>query len=440
MTRSSWVSFCLLIFSASTAPRAQEGETTIAGWWEGHAIIEGKRLDFALDISAAGSVLQIGAYIPRDGRFNRPLTGTQFNPPKISFQFLQRHQTSFNGEWRGDTIAGTATSHGRPGTFELQRKPRPAVPYTEEEITWKSGDVTIAASLLLPKGQGPFPLIVTAHGSGDHTRDRFHGDFFARNGVAMLINDKRGSGGSGGRWQDVGFKELAEDIVGGVNAVKDRPEIDKNRIGLFGISQAGWIEPLTASMSPEIDFLIIVSGPTIPVEQEGFYDYKYSLRQKGHGDDVIAKAVNYLTMNNRVTRSGEGYPELMAEWRKLREEPWWEDFGMGAIPPMPPKNKSRDWYRRVIDFTNVPYLEKLDIPILWIYGEDDESVPTAECVEIAKSIQSRLGKDYTINIYPEADHGIRIYPKPGEPFRWFGYQDGYPEDAVAWMRNKNLLN
>lgn len=46
-------------------------------------------------------------------------------------------------------------------------------------------------------------------------------------------------------------------------------QIDPNRIGLLGISQAGWINPLAASLSDEIAFYINISGPAVSVGEEG---------------------------------------------------------------------------------------------------------------------------------------------------------------------------
>src|SRR5690606_33184050 len=74
--------------------------------------------------------------------------------------------------------------------------------YDEDEVTFESDDVTIAGTLLRPVTPGPHPALVMIHGSGPVTRDalRPFADHFARNGVAVLITDKRGTGRSSGQW------------------------------------------------------------------------------------------------------------------------------------------------------------------------------------------------------------------------------------------------
>jgi dienelactone hydrolase len=80
-----------------------------------------------------------------------------------------------------------------------------------------------------------------------------------RAGMAALIYDKRGLGESGGtpaqaaKWSLEGiarcgdtFNKLAGDADAAVALLAVRPDIDGRRIGLVGISQAGWIMPLAA--------------------------------------------------------------------------------------------------------------------------------------------------------------------------------------------------
>jgi hypothetical protein len=46
-----------------------------------------------------------------------------------------------------------------------------AVPYREEEVVFSNGGVTLAGTLTLPQGAGPFPAVVLITGSGPENRD-----------------------------------------------------------------------------------------------------------------------------------------------------------------------------------------------------------------------------------------------------------------------------
>ena len=84
--------------------------------------------------------------------------------------------------------------------------------------------------------------------------------FLVRRGVAVFGYDKRGVGGSTGDWQTASFEVLAGDVVAAFDYLKTRKDIDATRIGLLGVSQAGWIMPLAAVRAKDLAFLISISG------------------------------------------------------------------------------------------------------------------------------------------------------------------------------------
>jgi len=215
-----------------------------------------------------------------------------------------------------------------------------------------------AATLTLPPGGGPFPAAVMVHGSGQRVRDEF--DIFtaylALSGVAVLADDKRGVGQSGGTYPGDAaaagtVQLLARDAKAEVAFVAALPQIDRTRVGLFGDSQAGWIEPLAAAGDPAVHWLIANSGPTTTVGETDAWG-----RLAGESESAPSG-----------TRAA-----MLAQVRKLG--------GSGFDP--------------------LPALKKLTIPILWMFGSDDRNVPTELCVERLEAV--RAGHDFTWTILPTA--------------------------------------
>src|SRR5262249_48498691 len=131
--------------------------------------------------------------------------------------------------------------------------------------------VRLAGLLTVPLGPGPHPALVVVHGSGPGTRSQpvIEVDRFARQGIAVLAYDKRGCGTSTGDWRLVDFEVLAEDVLAGVRSLCHDRRIRADKIGLWGISQAGWIIPLAASRSPDGAVIVPISGAAVmPAEQE----------------------------------------------------------------------------------------------------------------------------------------------------------------------------
>ena len=132
--------------------------------------------------------------------------------------------SSFRGTFRQGAMrtqmhflpADTIFSVVRPQT------PKPPFPYTEKEVVIerKKAGVTLAGTLTVPDGTGPFPAVVLVSGSGQQNRDEellghkpflVLADHLARNGIAVLRCDDRGTGGSKGEVQNATTLDFADD-------------------------------------------------------------------------------------------------------------------------------------------------------------------------------------------------------------------------------------
>jgi poly(3-hydroxybutyrate) depolymerase len=83
-----------------------------------------------------------------------------------------------------------------------------------EEVTFDSGDVTLAGTLIKPAETGVFPAYVMLHGAGPETRgspaNRAHAKTRVRSGFAVLIYDKRGAGARGGDFDAASYRDFID--------------------------------------------------------------------------------------------------------------------------------------------------------------------------------------------------------------------------------------
>ena len=140
---------------------------------------------------------------------------------------------------------------------------QPQPPRTEE-ITFQSGSFTLVGDLRLPEGTGPFPVVVFVHGDGPADRTAFGlylpiMERMLRAGYATFAWDKPGTGESTGQLSTRMYHQRAQIVLDAIEVMKAHPDIDRQRIGLWGISQAGYVMPLVLSMSEDIAFMICVS-------------------------------------------------------------------------------------------------------------------------------------------------------------------------------------
>src|SRR5258708_1773862 len=145
----------------------------------------------------------------------------------------------------------------------LLERPKEKRGISEETVHFDSDGISLAGTLVLPEGSQAHPAAVLFHGSGPQKRDLFTARWFASEGIAALAYDKRGVGESSGDFRKVPFMELCDDGLGAIKYLKSRKEIDAKRIGVWGLSQGGWLGPLAASRSAGVAFVIAVSGPGV---------------------------------------------------------------------------------------------------------------------------------------------------------------------------------
>ena len=234
---------------------------------------------------------------------------------------------------------------------------------TEEEVTFSNGNVTLAGTFLVPTTPGPHPAILIIHGSEQATRTigayRILAEWLVHQGFAVLLYDKRGVGDSTGVYQeyasDSNLNNLAGDGVAGVAFLRQREEVDPARIGVMGASQAGWVGPRIARQSPDVAFMVMLVGPTVSPGQETLHERLDGERRLG-----------------------------LAEWTEAEIT-----AQVLAAAPSP--------------FDPLPYLEPLTIPVLWLYGGLDKSIPSYASVAILEQLNK---PNFTVHLFPNGNHGL----------------------------------
>jgi putative intracellular protease/amidase/pimeloyl-ACP methyl ester carboxylesterase/YHS domain-containing protein len=309
---------------------------------------------------------------------------------------------------------------------------------TEEQVSFSNKDVSLAGTLLVPRGRGPHPAIILTHGSGPQRRWRgIFEQLFVRRGVAVLSYDKRGVGQSTGDWNRSSFTDLADDAVAGANFLKARPDIDARRIGFWGLSQGGWIAPLAASRFAQAAFVVMVAGGGLTPERQELLDTEADLRAAGFAEADIAEALAFQEAKNRFMRTGEGWDE----YAKLRQagvgKKW---YGFGNTDAWGPQANDHPYWescRRIYFYDPAPALRGLRCPVLFISGALDTPRAVRENVaNIRTWLQQAGNRDVTIKVFPGAGHNLFV-DEPGwaEMLRSARprYTPGYLELVEGWV-------
>jgi len=406
-------------------------EKQLDGHWEGAITQPAGDVKILADFRSERDAAKGSFSLPAAAVFQWPLTIVHASS---NVKFRLPNGTLFEGELQGDTISGSVPSPtgGHVDKFYLKRKPAAALPYKQEDVIFQSGDVTLAGTLRLPLTKARHPAMFLLQGSGDADREAesFYADYFARQGIATLVYDKRGTGSSGGDYRDESFDDFAADALAGVHYLQRRTEIDANRVGLRGRSHGGIVAPLAASLSKDVAFIINVSGAGVPPYQQVTYQAEAEMRRDGFSEAEIAEAVAYMNQKWQVARAGgEGWDSLQAATQSARNKRW--------LPRGQPADKLEDIvpsWKLQMGYDPMPALEKVKCPVLAIFGELDTLTPVAETTaNYRKGLAKAGNKDVMIKVFPSADHALLVWPQSNDQVHWPVLAAGYLDTMTNWI-------
>ncbi len=225
------------------------------------------------------------------------------------------------------------------------------------------GPEKIPAWLYKPAGEGPHPVIIVIHGGPEgQSRPSFSSTYqmwLKKLGAAIIRPNVRGSAGYGKHYMslDNGFKR--EDSVKDIGALLDwiatRPDLDKNRVAVYGGSYGG--------------YMVLASAV--------------------HYSDRLQAAVDVVGISNFVT-----FLENTQDYRRdLRRA----EYGDERIPAM------REHLQNISPLNHV---DKIRIPMLVIQGQNDPRVPVTEAIQMVDALRAQGQPVWYMNALNEG-HGFR---------------------------------
>ncbi|WP_327101236.1 alpha/beta fold hydrolase [Nocardia vinacea] len=405
-----------LVVGCSSSDKGQTRSLT--GDWHGSIEVPDAPLAVGVRFADNGSAT---IDIPSQGVNGAELKGVSAEPDRVAFAIpntpgdavfegkFDKGANRISGEFRqaGQSLPLTLEP-GKIGTSAHPQEPKPPYPYRSEDVTYRNGDITIAGTLTLPEGNGPFPAILMISGSGPQDRNEelmghkpflLLADTYTRAGYAVLRTDDRGVGGTSGNLDDAIYNDLAEDAAAGVRFLRARPDIDPARVGLFGHSEGGYLAPLVASRPDSgVAFAILMAGPSVPGWEVLIEQNRALLSVAGAPQSRIDDQVTYITDWTNLIRSGD----LAAA----------KDLAYRHNESLPPNQRASaetlDAYNTTYMASFITYdpaaaLSALRIPVLAFLGTKDMQVLATQNEQ---PMRDRLGADpdATVHVFPDLNH------------------------------------
>lgn len=252
------------------------------------------------------------------------------------------------------------------------------VNYRRYYVYYLSEGYKIYALLTIPNGEKPeggFPAIVFNHGyippDVYKTTERYiaYVDQLARAGYVVFRIDYRGhdqsEGPASGAYGDPGYQV---DVMNAVASIKQHPDVNPEKIGMWGHSMGGYLTLRAMTISSDIKAGVIWAG-------------------------VVAS-----------------YPDLLYNWRRT-----------GAFTPSP-SSTGRGWRSTWIEQYGTPeenpafwdsvsatsYLADLSGPIELHHGTADDDVPVEFSIRLAE-LGRQYGQIVNLYTYDGDNHNISKY-------------------------------
>ena len=243
--------------------------------------------------------------------------------------------------------------------------------YTRYFITYHSGGLTISGIMNVPRGDGPFPVLILNHGYIDpavYTNGRGlrrEQDYLVRRGYVIVHPDYRNHAQS-----DLDASstlklrlDYAEDAINAVLALRaaSLPYVDGNRVGMLGHSMGGGVTLNTLVAQPALVKAAVLFAPV---------------------------SADYVDNFNRWTR-GTSTP---AASRSRQQDQIVAAYGSPESSP--------DFWRNV---SAISFFDRVGAPVLIHHGTADESVPLEWSERTAAALEAS-GKEVELQVYPGQPH------------------------------------
>jgi len=396
------------------------------GLWGGKIISRGLEVDVNFEVKTESNRVLLS--VPSQKINDQVGSGLSIKGDSIFFDY-----GNFNASYRGvydganEEILGEWTQ-GKSTTLNLKKvsekakvlrpqTPKPPYPYESENIRFHNteADLKLAGTITIPKGEGPFPMAILVSGSGPQDRNSeildhrpFHviADHLTRNGIAVLRYDDRGVKNSEGFFSKSTSADFATDAAAAVAYAHTLDKVNPEKIGIIGHSEGGLIAPKVAADYENLDFIVSIAGPAVPITELMALQNKLIFEKLGMtaegGQTMQEKLPIIYSIVNQDKEPKELFDTLIQEVKRMYNSLSEEDqqlLGKNSSAYYTAISSSlfTPWFRYFLAYDPGPSWQKVTCPVLAINGSEDIQVDADQnLTAIQKNLDIAENENYRI--------------------------------------------
>lgn len=417
----------------------------IIGNWEGVLQIQKNEIPIVFHISSDTNGKFIATFdSPKQKAFNLACSDVIVTDDSVILMMqilkgrysgkLNENNNQLTGTWfqgGGSLPLNVIKTSDKATIKEIKRPqiPKPPFNYNVDSVEYDNAGKTVhlAATLTYPKTMGPFTVAVMITGSGLQDRDEtilnhkpfaVIADYLTKNGIAVLRVDDRNMGKSTGDVIHATSADFANDVITSIQYLLTRKEIDKNKIGVIGHSEGGFIAPMIYTKWPELSFIVSLAGT-------GVSGSEILLKQQTDGlkNQVSNEAFNaYYSLTKQTLqiihdRSNKNDSVMLIKTKKVFND-LKASLPDSILKALNMKNTSAElyanaqvkpelkpWLKYFIATEPDEFWSKVKCPVLALNGEKDIQVYANQNIPaIMASLKKAGNKNVTAKIIPGLNH------------------------------------
>ena len=283
------------------------------------------------------------------------------------------------------------------------------IKHNVEEISFQSSKFSLVGELIRPAGDGKYGVVVFVHGDGYAVSNA--GGYYApamerclRAGYACFSYDKPGCGRSTGKFDESRLRQERTGILlDAVAFLRSHPAVDPKRIGLWGISQAGYVMPTAVKEAGDIAFMITVGCAAEDGIEQSAYLVGQQVKCAGYSDSV---AIHMEELFAQVCKA-HTYSDYARAAEQLVANPAVpKDMIAGVLPEdrWSPRDSLDEGF-----FDPMEIVRQITIPVLAFFGEKDTQVDPDQGRQRYEDALRRAGNPRSRVVFvSDADHSMVV--------------------------------
>lgn len=267
------------------------------------------------------------------------------------------------------------------GTAPPDYSAPPDAPYVAEDVRVACpAGFALAGTYTRPRGSERVPAVLLLNGSGPQDRDealsivpgyrpmRQIADTLARRGIATLRLDDRGVGGSGGA-MNATMADFADDARAAIAWLRERADVDPDRVAILGHSEGGIVAPMVAADDPRLRAIVLMAAPAW----------------------IGRRVIDY---QNREAIAG------LSGMNRARAD----SMERAARTTLDSLARTNRWLEHYLAHDPRAVAKRVRTSVRIVQGETDHQVTPEQAAELAAAFRAGGNRDVSVRTWPKTNH------------------------------------